>query len=365
MKILVATGSSGGHIFPALGFLDTLRQKYPDAQALLALPRKNTIDKAVLGKYKVRYISISPVRLNFRPGNIAAIIGLAKGLLESLSIILKFRPDIVVGFGSISSVPIVLFARLFGAKAMIHEQNVIPGRANRFLAGFADTVAVTFADTKDYLKKQAGKVVLTGNPLRRELKKIEKAEAAAFFGFRPDRFTILVMGGSGGSHNINTAFIDAVSAMNNSANLQVIHLSGEKDCRLLEERYKNLSLSARLFAFFNQMSYAYSAADLVVSRAGATSLSEIMFFSLPAIIIPYPFAYAHQLGNAHALKKAGGAVVIKDDELKPVVLRRVLEDFSGRLLKAEQNTRAVFQGIAGLDANNRFLEAALSMRKPC
>lgn len=365
MRILVVTGSSGGHIFPALGFLDTLRQKYPDTQALLVLPQKNTIDKAVLDKYKIRYISISSVRLNFRLGNIAAIVGLARGILESLSIILKFRPDIVVGFGSISSVPIVLLARLFGAKVMIHEQNVIPGRANRFLAGFADTIAVTFADTGDYLKKHAGRVVLTGNPLRGELKRIEKAEAAAFFGFSPDKFTILVMGGSGGSHNINTAFIDAVSAMNNGANLQVIHLSGQKDCRILEERYKNLSLNARLFAFFNQMSYAYSAADLVISRAGATSLSEIMFFRLPAIIIPYPFAYAHQSGNAHALKKAGGAVIIKDDELKPVVLRKVLEDFSGRLLKAGQNMRAGFQDITSQDANNRFLEAALSMRKPC
>lgn len=365
VRILVATGSSGGHIFPALGFLDTLKQKYPDAQALLILPRKNSIDKVLLAKYETRYISISSVRLSLAPGNIISIIGLARGILESLLIILKFRPDIVVGFGSISSIPVVLLARLFGVKAMIHEQNVIPGRANRFLSGFADTIAVTFADTKDYLKKQAGKVVLTGNPLRGELKRIQKAEAAAFFGFSPDKFTVLVMGGSSGSRNINTAFIDAVSAMNNSVNLQIIHLSGERDRLLLEARYKSLSANARLFAFLNQMSYAYSAADLVISRAGSASLSEIMFFNLPAIIIPYPFAYAHQLGNAHALQRSGYVTIIKDDELKPVILRRVLEDFSGCPLKAGQNMRSGLQDITGLDANNRFLEAALSMRKPC
>jgi len=365
MKILVTTGSSGGHIFPALGFLDTLKQKYPDREALLVLPGKNSIDKAVLAKYKIQYISISPVRLNLVPRNIIAAIGLMRGLLESLSIVLKFRPDIVVGFGSISSVPIVLFARLFGIKVMIHEQNVIPGRANRLLAGFADTIAISFADTKYYLKKQAGKIVLTGNPLRGGLKKIERSEAAAFFGFKPDKFTILVMGGSGGSHNINTAFIEAVSAMNNGANLQVIHLSGQKDSWLLEERYKNLDLNAKLFAFFDQMSYAYSAADLVISRAGATSLSEIMFFGLPAVIIPYPFAYAHQSGNAHAMHKAGRATVIKDDELKPVLLRRILEDSSARFLKAQQDMRASYQGADGCDANGRFLEAALSLRKTC
>ena len=112
MRILVATGSSGGHIFPALGFLDTLRQKYPDAQALLILPRKNSIDKAVLAQYETRYISISSVKLSLMPRNIIAMIGLVRGLLESLSVILKFRPDIVVGFGSISCVPIVLLARL-------------------------------------------------------------------------------------------------------------------------------------------------------------------------------------------------------------------------------------------------------------
>ena len=168
MRILVITGASGGHIFPALGFLDILRDKYKDISTLLVLPRiNNIINQMQKFDYQVKYISVSSIKLNLDFKNFMAIFRFFKGTLESIVILLSFKPDIIVGFGSLVSVPMVMLAWLLRIKTLIHEQNVIPGRANRFLARFNDKIAVSFAETEGYLKKYKRKVVLTGNPIRR------------------------------------------------------------------------------------------------------------------------------------------------------------------------------------------------------
>ena len=326
MRILVVTGSSGGHIFPAVSFLKALKDKKGDKEidALLALPKRGL--KSVLPEdaYKVKYLCGSGVSLRLDYKFLIAIFKFMKGALESLRIIIDFQPDAVVGFGSIDSIPMLMLAWFFRIKTLIHEQNVMPGRANRLLARFVDKVAVSFTETKDYLKVNSEKIILTGNPIRQELKCARRHEALDFFGFSQDKFTVLVMGGSQGSHAINTSFLGAVSGMSVSRRLQVIHLAGGKEADLLGQGYKDLNLKVKLFAFLKEMQYAYSASDLAISRAGATTIAELIFFRLPAIIIPYPFAYRHQLENAGILKKEGCAIVIEEDRLSPGLLREAL-----------------------------------------
>lgn len=325
VRVLVVTGASGGHIFPALSFLDALKDKYPDADALLVLPEKILGSTIIPGGYKVSFISISAFKLGLRPGLFLAVFRFVKGSLQGLILLLGFRPDIVVGFGSIVSLPLVLLAWFFRIKTLIHEQNVIPGRANRILAKFSDKVAISFAETKNFLPGSSRKIVLTGNPLRKQFKVIDKNKALDFFGLNPDKFTILVMGGSAGSHRINLGFLNAVSQIQDKGNFQVIHLTGAGDYRLLEAGYRGLGMNFRLFAFLNQVEYAYSASSLAVSRAGATTISEMIFFRLPAIIIPYPFAYAHQASNAGILEDKGCAIVIKDARLDNDKLRQTIQ----------------------------------------
>ncbi|MDI6605755.1 MAG: undecaprenyldiphospho-muramoylpentapeptide beta-N-acetylglucosaminyltransferase [Candidatus Omnitrophota bacterium] len=363
MKVLVAAGSSGGHIFPAVGFLDGLRNKYKGIELLLVLPKRVRTSHLVYDlHYKVRYISVSPIsfRLDFK--NFIAILRFFKGWFESLFLLFEFKPDIVVGFGSLDSVPVLLSAWLLRIRTLIHEQNLIPGRANRLLAKFADKVAVSFAETKDYLKINQEKVVFTGNPLRQELKKIDRPAALHFFGFDDLKFTILVMGGSQGSQRINSCFFKAISTVPDKSRLQVIHIAGERDRAALERSYKEIALNARIFAFLKQMQYAYSICDLVVSRAGATAISELIFFRVPAIIIPYPFAYKHQFGNAEILEKMGTAVVIKDDQLDAARLRQALD---GLMHNPERLAlmRSYYSGALEANANDLLTQEALFLAR--
>ncbi|MCM8801220.1 MAG: undecaprenyldiphospho-muramoylpentapeptide beta-N-acetylglucosaminyltransferase [Candidatus Omnitrophica bacterium] len=360
MKILVVAGLSGGHIFPALSFLETLKGNKKNIATLLILPKKvKQLNIPFLGD-EVRYISISPIRLRLNLKNISAIFNLLKGFLESLFILVRFRPDIVVGFGSIVCVPVFLIAWLFRIKTVIHEQNVIPGRATHFLSMFAERIAISFVQTENYLRTFKSKIVFTGNPLRKDLTRYDKKTALNFFGFKHDRFTMLVMGGSQASHRINFGFLKAISDSSYRFYLQVIHLSGQEDFELIKKSYSYLKIQAKVFIFLKEMGFAYSASDLIISRAGATTIAEVIFYKIPAILIPYPFAYQHQLANALILQKLGTAFIIKDDELETDRLRKIMED----LIRDPERLKKMASGYSGIyipEANKILMNEVLSL----
>lgn len=360
VKILVVTGASGGHIFPALSFLDALKDRYKDVDTLLALPKRSQKYNIIPDNYNAHYISIANIKLSFDSRFFFDLLKFFKGSLESLILILGFRPDAVVGFGSLVSIPLVLLAWIFRIRTLIHEQNVIPGRANRFLAKFSDRIAISFEETKNYFKGSSRKVVFTGNPIRREFKRIDKNKALDFFGLSSDGFTILVMGGSIGSHSINTGFASAISKIRDKAKFQIIHLIGYKDYDLLKNSYKDLGINARLFNFLKEMEYAYSVCDLVICRAGATTVTEIIFFGLPAIIIPYPLAYQHQVSNARFLENKGCAIIIKDSELDNGIFSQTIEDLIKNPDKI-RNMRANYNNISLPKADDLLVDEVMSL----
>lgn len=327
VRVLAASGPSGGHIFPALSFLSELKEKHPNIETLLILPQARAIGKEEEFPCKLKYVSISGLKFKFNFKNILAGFNFLKGSLQSLFILIDFRPDVVVGFGSLSCVPVIIFAWLLRINTLIHEQNLIPGRANMFLAMFADRIAISFPKTREYLRRYGKKIAYTGNPIRPELIRLDKLEALNFFGLSCDKFTILVMGGSQGSHRINIEFQKSVSGISRELSFQIIHLSGSRDYSFLKPKYNGLNMQVRLFDFLKPMHYAYSAADLVISRAGATTISEIIFFALPAILIPYPYANEHQSANARILKENGCAVIIADEEVGSGSLKSSIEYF--------------------------------------
>lgn len=359
MKVLVASGASGGHIFPALSFIEALKGMDRTIEPVLVLPRRSIREQTFPVDLKIKHISVSTIKLSLGLKNLIGLFNLLKGSFESLFLMVEYRPDVVVGFGSLNSVPLIMLGWFFRTKTLIHEQNVIPGRANRFLANFADKIAVSFEPTKSYLKVGKDKVIVTGNPIRKDLKKIERQEALRFFGFKEDRFTMLVAGGSQGSHSINMCFLDAVAMLPAYSKIQVIHLCGTKDFDLLLEKYQDLELQLKLIAFLKEMQYAYSAADIAITRAGATTISELLFFELPAIIVPYPYAYAHQLSNARILEKMGTAVIKKDNELEATGLKMTLEEFINNPDKLS-SMRRNFRAKSALDAAALLAQEALS-----
>ena len=343
LKVLVVSGASGGHLFPAQALLDALKDG-GDVESLLVLPRKNILKDRKALAHRLEYISVSSIGLGPSFKNLFAFFNFFRGTIESAAIIFKFRPDVVAGFGSIVSVPVILIARLLGAKTLIHEQNLSPGRATGFLCGFVDRIAVSFAETEEYLKKYRSKIILTGNPLRSELAVIEKQKALEFFGLQQDKFTILVCGGSQGSSSLNAAFQGALASLPERSGIQVIHLSGKKELPQVEKRYKELGVSARCLDFLDKMQYAYSCSDLAVSRSGATTIAELVFFRLPSILIPYPYAYRHQSLNAEALEKSGSAVIVDDHELDKGGLKMEL----ARLLGSRDEVAVMRQSCASL-----------------
>ncbi|HTZ10883.1 MAG TPA: UDP-N-acetylglucosamine--N-acetylmuramyl-(pentapeptide) pyrophosphoryl-undecaprenol N-acetylglucosamine transferase, partial [Candidatus Margulisiibacteriota bacterium] len=286
--------------------------------------------------------------------NVGGCFAFLKCSLQSLFILFEFRPDIVVGFGTLASVPMVFFAWLFRMKIIIHEQNVIPGKANRLMVKLADKIAISFPKTTEFLRREGKKIVLTGNPLRQELKPLNKKAALDFFRLKEGRFTILVTGGSQGSHNINMAFFKTVVAMPDKNKLQVIHLSGAGDYAMLKESYQDCGLDVRIMDFFQQMQYAYSASDLAICRSGAATISELVNFRLPAIIIPYPFAHRHQLANSALLSDAGSAIVLEEEELS-------VKSLGDILMKLMNNPGELSRMSCAYDKFSSHLKAASSL----
>lgn len=369
MRVIVSTGSSGGHIFPALAFLDSLKERSKGISTLLILPRSYIKENIILnfdndwsssGFCNIKYTSIAPMRLKLDLKNLISGFNFLRGSLESLFLLIEFKPDFVVGFGSIYSVPMVFWAWIFRIKTLIHEQNVIPGRANRLLTKFADRVAISFIETKQYLKINPEKIMLTGNPIQKKLKKIDRSEALNYLGFKEDKFTILVLGGSQGSQRVNTSFLEAISGLSDKAGFQVIHITGKQNYSLLHQRYKDLNVEARLFTFLENMQYAYSLCDLAVSRAGAVTIAELIYFRIPAIIIPYPFAYGHQSANARVMEKIGAAVIINDDELGKDKLRGTLNDLLSNAEKYKY-LASCYENMQKVDSNKLLVDAMLSL----
>lgn len=334
-KILIASGASAGHLYPALALAEILKNKQPSWEITFVTSRRLSLEKLIKSSgYKVFIISICPFS---RPARkfLISLYRFVKSFLETFLIIEKFRPDVVIGFGSYVSFPVILESALFKKPTLIHEQNVSLGLSNRVLSLFVDRVAVSFADErpkKDALlparasrpfcrraiswgRKGRGKFVFTGNPLRQKLVKKDKEESRAFFGL-DEKFTILVLGGSQGSERINSEFKKAVDILSEktSKDFQFIHLCGKKDYSRLKKDYSCIKIRYCLFDFLTRIDFAYSLADLVICRAGAASITELAFFRKAAILIPYPYAGSHQLENASALKMKEAAVCLEEKE---------------------------------------------------
>jgi UDP-N-acetylglucosamine--N-acetylmuramyl-(pentapeptide) pyrophosphoryl-undecaprenol N-acetylglucosamine transferase len=357
MRVLIVTGLSGGHIFPALALAEALKSS--QHQVRLVLPKDGRMNRIPLDFMLVEYIHAANLSFKLDKKNIRGVYFFVWGAWQALQIIIKFKPLVVVGFGSLNSISLVFWAWLFRIKTVIHEQNVVFGKANRLLSKLVDRVAVSFSQTRGSLNGSGEKIIFTGNPLRKDLVLLEKKTARDFFKLKEGKFTILITGGSQGAQRLNATCFEALSDYQKNLDLQVIHISGAQDFTWLAKRYADTTLTYKLFDFLALMQYAYSAADLIICRAGATTIAELQKFKVPAILVPYPFAYAHQSANAQVLKDVGAAEIILDIDLTADRLKERLQDYFCNKEKLAAMQKA-YQKLPVLDATSMLVNLVLA-----
>ena len=313
MKVVLTGGGTGGHVFPALALARELRVREIDP-LMIGTSRGLEVAAFTAEGFFVEIIRVEKLKgMNART-QAKSLVLLPQALIHAMQLLRRHRPQVVVGMGGYAAGPVSMAAVLRRIPLLIHEQNFAPGLTNRVLAKVADIVAVTFDESGSVFGRE---VVVTGNPVRREILEADRRKGCEAFHLDPGKATVLVFGGSQGARQINSAVAEALPHLSEwQGRLQIIHATGERDRERMGEAYRAWKGEARVLPFIQDMASAYAAADLVVSRAGATTIAEIAALGKPALLIPYPFATNdHQRVNAEAVVRVGGARLILDQDL--------------------------------------------------
>jgi len=319
MKVMIACGGTGGHLFPGVAVAEVLRAHRHQVRLLVS---EKAIDRTALAVSTGCFNRSDGIVVEAVPAMgyegagqlIKFCLRLAKATRGCVAACEEFEPDVVLGMGGFTSAPAIFGARWFrrrGTATVIHESNAVPGKANRWAGRLADHVAVGLADCARYFGRKP--VTVTGTPIREALRHGKVANAHGQLGLETGRLTVLIAGGSQGSHAINEALALALPRLRPRAGaLQFVHLAGAKDEAFIRAMYEMNGVRATVMSFCGQMELAYSAADVVVARSGASTLTEIAAFGLPSILVPYPQAAGnHQWYNARVFERAGAAQLIE------------------------------------------------------
>jgi UDP-N-acetylglucosamine--N-acetylmuramyl-(pentapeptide) pyrophosphoryl-undecaprenol N-acetylglucosamine transferase len=354
LNVVIACGGTGGHLFPGISVGEALQRRGHDVLALIS--EKNIDALATQGYNHLRFEKVPAIGMPrlispqiFKFGfRFARTMGTCKRILKD------FGADAVLGMGGFTSMPPVLAGWRLGKKTFLHESNAYPGKANRLTARFVTTALVGLEDCAGFLPKD--KTLVVGTPLRTSLMEpVDKAAAYRSFDLDPELLTLAVMGGSQGARGINNAVCDALSALD-SSKVQVIHISGEADLDFVREKYAASGIRHHVGAFCHRMQDIFAVTDLVVSRAGASSLSELAYFGTPAVLIPYPYAADdHQLKNAQVFARQRAAVLLEERQITGACMVKVLND----LIRDPETRQALGRKCASLgvrDAAERICE---------
>ena len=347
MRLIVAGGGTGGHLFPGLAVAREFRRRNGDTR-ILFVGSSWGIESRVIPdtEFPIELLPIRGLKGRGLKGLLEGLYGIPVSLWRSRAIIRGFDPQCIIGLGGYASGPLLLAGVSRRIRCAILEQNLRPGLTNRILGRLVDRIFTSFRESIEYFPRT--KVVLTGTPVRwRTLPEVDREE----------RFHLLVFGGSAGAHRINEAVLGALAHLGEAAaGFRVTHQTGRADEAVVREGYESLTCEAEVLPFIDRMDSAYAAADLVICRAGASTLSELAAFGKPAVLIPYPYAaHDHQRLNAMAVAEAGAAEVIVERELTAPGLADAI-----RMLRADPGRREAMgraaRGLGRDDAAERIVD---------
>lgn len=366
LRLVFAGGGTGGHLYPGIAIAEEIRRRHPEA-SIAFIGNRKTLEARVVPERGFRFLPISVAGFR-RTVSFDALVSAGKlmvALVQSFFLIRKEKPDVVVGTGGYVCGPPLFVASACGIPTLIQEQNSYPGLTTRLLAGRVTEVHLSFERTKRYLTK-ARSMFVTGNPTRAAIGTVHRISAAARMGLNPDRFTLLVVGGSRGARSINDAIISALPALD-ALGVQLLWVTGKDEAERVRDALPSSREAEppRIFPYIAEMEFAYGAADLVVCRAGATTIAEVARSGLPSVLIPYPFAAAdHQTDNARAMVDGGASVMIEDRELAArlvPVIRDLVGDrdllramgLRARALAAPRATEVLAESVIRLAGGSR------------
>ncbi|MBI4654133.1 MAG: undecaprenyldiphospho-muramoylpentapeptide beta-N-acetylglucosaminyltransferase [Nitrospirae bacterium] len=313
MRIIIAGGGTGGHVFPGIAVAQEFKRVHKDVEVIF-IGTAYGIESKIVPKegFDIRFIRSEGIVGKNIINTIRAAVRIPISLKDSYKVLKEIKPDLVFGVGGYSSGPALLIASISGIPTMIHEQNAVPGFTNSLLSRFVDVVAVTYQESLDHFPKD--KTYITGNPVRQEILHGDKERGYKVFGLDKGLFTIFVFGGSRGASSINKAVTEALVYLDKFKDkIQFLHQTGEKDFNKVRDFYGTRGFKGAVIPFAYNMADAYAVADLVISRAGATTLSELTACGKAAILIPYPYAAGdHQELNAEKLWDIGAAQMLLD-----------------------------------------------------
>ncbi len=331
MKVVIAGGGTGGHLYPGIAIAREVLKTSGDA--VLFVGTRQGIEAKVLPRegLPVRFISVGKLKGMTLSSAIRTVLMLPLGLFQSLSLLRGTRPDVVIGVGGYASGPVVLAAWSLRIPVLIVEPNSYAGLANRKLGKLADKVILCFPGTGAQHFFPSGKTERIGPLVRTGIDRGNRAAALTAFGLEAGRFTVFVMGGSGGAHAVNMAMTEAAEFLKEEKQIQILHQTGEKDAAEVTTAYRTAGVKAAVLPYIHDMAGAYAVADLVVSRSGATTVAELAVCGKRAVLVPFPFAADnHQEHNARTLAGLGSAEVIVQKDLNAGMLASIIKKYASR-----------------------------------
>ncbi|MDD3241836.1 MAG: undecaprenyldiphospho-muramoylpentapeptide beta-N-acetylglucosaminyltransferase [Bacilli bacterium] len=340
MRVIVTAGGTGGHVYPALSVINKIKEMSPKSE-ILYIGTKDRMEATLIPSLNIPYVGIKMEGINRKKilNNIKVIEELSIACKEVENILTSFNPDIVIGFGGYVTFPVIYTAKRKGYKTFIHEQNSIPGLSNRFLSMYSDKIGVSLPGSFKYFPKK--KTITTGNPRGEEAINVLPANKEDYHLTKDKKLVVIVMG-SLGSKTINNLFKEIIPKFNNK-NYEVIFITGKN----YYDNYKNMEIpkNVKILPFVDNMLGLLKVTDLIVSRAGATIISEITSIKLPSILIPSPYVTNnHQYLNAKDLKEQGASTIIEEKNLNSNVLINTIDD----ILSNEKLSESMKEGCEKL-----------------
>jgi len=327
LRIVIAGGGTGGHLFPGLAIAQEFMTRNA-RNTVLFVSTGNPLERSVLNEtdFKLETITAEGIKGRGLWNQVKSALKIPRGIVESVRILKGYKPDLTVGLGSYSAGPVVVSAWFLGTKIVLHEQNILPGITTRILARFADRIYVSFDDTMTRFDPK--KIRLTGNPVRKELLNNHDGNGNDVAPGSKS-FCVLIIGGSQGAHRINMTVVEALDHLAQKERLYFIHQTGAADEQMVNAAYQRLGIAARVQSFFRQMAPLYKQADLMICRAGATTVAEVTAVGKAVIFIPFPFAADnHQALNADTLAREGAAEMILEKDLNARDLGQKIEYYA-------------------------------------